>query len=124
MSSAAGNFATWAQIGTALASAYAPTKAATSMVGVHYAMTLKPEGFKVTNVHPGYVRTDMGGPDAYIAIDESIDGLYVPSPSSESLLLTVKCQGLRKRQGGGCTCPLQLRWYCSSVVNSPRSLCS
>jgi NAD(P)-dependent dehydrogenase (short-subunit alcohol dehydrogenase family) len=54
------------------------------MVGVHYAMTLKPEGFKVTTVHPGWVRTEMGGSDAQISVEESIDGLYVQSISIRS----------------------------------------
>lgn len=46
---------------------YAPykiSKAALNMLGRMQAATLGPRGFTVVSVHPGWMRTDMGGPDA------------------------------------------------------------
>ncbi len=46
---------------------YAPykiSKAALNMLGRVQAAMLGPRGFTVVSVHPGWMRTDMGGPDA------------------------------------------------------------
>ena len=59
----------------AIASAYGPTKSATTTLTVHYAIALKEEGFTVVPVHPGWVRTEMGGETGDISVEESIDGL-------------------------------------------------
>jgi NAD(P)-dependent dehydrogenase (short-subunit alcohol dehydrogenase family) len=37
---------------------------------------LKPRGFKVLAVHPGWMRTNMGGPDAALDPDQSANGIF------------------------------------------------
>ncbi|MEM6711087.1 MAG: SDR family oxidoreductase [Pseudomonadota bacterium] len=55
--------------------AYRASKAAVNKVMQGVALDLEPEGIAVMMVHPGWVRTDMGGPGADISVDESADGL-------------------------------------------------
>ena len=43
---------------------YAVSKAAFNMVSVKFAVALKPDGVTVVALHPGYLRTAMGGPGA------------------------------------------------------------
>jgi len=54
---------------------YCASKAAVLNVGRNLAVDLKPEGFGVGIYHPGWVRTDMGGGNADISMQESADGL-------------------------------------------------
>ena len=39
------------------------------------AVDLKPEGFSAAVIHPGWVRTEMGGPHALIEPRESVAGM-------------------------------------------------
>lgn len=54
---------------------YRATKAAVTNLGRNLARDLAPEGIAVGLFHPGWVRTDMGGPGADIDLAESVAGL-------------------------------------------------
>jgi NAD(P)-dependent dehydrogenase (short-subunit alcohol dehydrogenase family) len=54
---------------------YRASKAAVLNLSCNLAVDLKPEGFGVGVYHPGWVRTDMGGPNAAISMEESAAGL-------------------------------------------------
>ena len=54
---------------------YRSSKAAVNAVMKSLAGDLKSEGITVVVVHPGWVRTDMGGPDASIEAPESVTGM-------------------------------------------------
>lgn len=36
---------------------------------------LKPDGILVVSIHPGWVQTDFGGPNAEITVEESVDAM-------------------------------------------------
>lgn len=55
--------------------AYASSKAALNRLMQSVATDLKGRGIVVGLVHPGYVQTDMGGPQAEITPQESAEGL-------------------------------------------------
>ena len=54
---------------------YRSSKAAVNATMKNLAMDLQGEGFTIVVVHPGWVRTDMGGPGAAIDAVESVTGL-------------------------------------------------
>lgn len=54
---------------------YRTSKAAALNLGLNLATALKPEGIAVGIYHPGWVRTDMGGTEGDIEVDEATDGL-------------------------------------------------
>jgi NAD(P)-dependent dehydrogenase (short-subunit alcohol dehydrogenase family) len=54
---------------------YRASKAAVLNLGRNLATDLKPEGIAVGIYHPGWVRTDMGGPEADIPVDAAVRGL-------------------------------------------------
>jgi NAD(P)-dependent dehydrogenase (short-subunit alcohol dehydrogenase family) len=56
--------------------AYRASKAAVNKVMQGLATDLEPESIAVRLVHPGWVRTDMGGADADISVEESVAGLH------------------------------------------------
>jgi NAD(P)-dependent dehydrogenase (short-subunit alcohol dehydrogenase family) len=56
--------------------AYCSAKTAVSRAMQIMAVELKAEGIIVCPVHPGWVRTDMGGPNAEISVEESGGGLF------------------------------------------------
>lgn len=55
--------------------AYRSSKAALNMIFHGVAKSLARDGVAVVILHPGWVKTDMGGPDAMIGVLESVRGL-------------------------------------------------
>jgi len=55
--------------------AYGATKAAVNRLMLSVAIDLKAQGISVAMIHPGYVQTDMGGPNAEITPQESAAGI-------------------------------------------------
>ena len=54
---------------------YVATKAGLTALTRSLAIDLKDRGITLVSVHPGWVQTDMGGPDAEITPDESASGI-------------------------------------------------
>lgn len=54
---------------------YRTSKAAVNMAIKTASIDLKPLGIIVATLHPGWVQTDMGGPDGLIDIPTSVNGL-------------------------------------------------
>ncbi|XP_061102896.1 C-signal-like [Conger conger] len=55
--------------------AYRTSKAALNMLTRCMAEELKKDGILVTALHPGLVKTDMGGPQAHLTVVESVSGM-------------------------------------------------
>jgi NAD(P)-dependent dehydrogenase (short-subunit alcohol dehydrogenase family) len=55
--------------------AYRASKAALNAVVRSHAIDLAPHGIVATVIHPGWVRTDMGGPKAPLEVDASVRGM-------------------------------------------------
>ncbi|WP_307235067.1 SDR family oxidoreductase [Pararhizobium capsulatum] len=55
--------------------AYRCSKAALNMATVKLAQDFRSDGIAVISLHPGWVRTDMGGAQAQLAVAESVAGL-------------------------------------------------
>lgn len=57
---------------------YRMSKAAVNMLTLNLAAALAPEGILVNAMHPGWLRTDMGGPNAPIAPEQAAEtALYL-----------------------------------------------
>lgn len=54
---------------------YRVSKAAENMLAKAAHVELSPSGVRVLALHPGWVRTDMGGPNADVGIEESVRGM-------------------------------------------------
>ena len=57
------------------ANLYSASKAALNKMTRGFVSTLGDRKITVLNMSPGWVRTDMGGPDAWIGVDESAKGV-------------------------------------------------
>ncbi len=55
---------------------YCMSKSALNMLSMILQNYSKNKGVKVLVIHPGWMRTDMGGPDADISPEESAEGIY------------------------------------------------
>jgi len=55
--------------------AYRASKAALNMVMKSASIDLEAKGIKTLLLHPGWVKTDMGGVDAGISVEESVTGM-------------------------------------------------
>ncbi len=55
--------------------AYRSSKAAVNAVAKNLSVEMKNKGITVVVLHPGWVRTDMGGPEAPVSPEESVTGL-------------------------------------------------
>jgi NAD(P)-dependent dehydrogenase (short-subunit alcohol dehydrogenase family) len=55
--------------------AYRASKTAVNSVMRSAAMDLRSEGIAVAVLHPGWVQTDMGGPNALITVEQSVAGM-------------------------------------------------
>jgi len=53
---------------------YRASKAALNAVGKSLSVDLKDKGITVLILHPGWVRTDMGGPNGLLTVTECVDG--------------------------------------------------
>jgi NAD(P)-dependent dehydrogenase (short-subunit alcohol dehydrogenase family) len=56
--------------------AYRASKAAATNLACNLAADLKSDGISVGSYHPGWVRTDMGGNNADISLEECTNGLW------------------------------------------------
>lgn len=54
---------------------YRSSKAALNMVMKNLAIELKPRGIATCTLHPGWVKTDMGGANALITAEQSVAGM-------------------------------------------------
>jgi len=54
---------------------YRSTKTAANSMMKSISVDLKPAGIAVATLHPGWVETDMGGPNALINVQTSVTGL-------------------------------------------------
>ena len=54
---------------------YRSSKCAVNMVMKSLSIDLKPYGISTITLHPGWVQTDMGGPNGLINAEQSVSGM-------------------------------------------------
>lgn len=72
ITSALGSLSAWSPGGSY---SYDASKAALNMMNLHLAQDLRGKGIIAAAIHPGWVRTDMGGPNAPLTAGESVGGM-------------------------------------------------
>ena len=55
---------------------YRSSKTALNQIVKSLSIDLKPLGIAVISLHPGWVRTEMGGPNALLSVEESVNGMF------------------------------------------------
>ena len=55
---------------------YRSSKTALNQIVKSLSIDLKPIGISVISLHPGWVRTEMGGPNALMSVEESVNGMF------------------------------------------------
>lgn len=84
------------QLSTGDMAPYRVSKAALNMLTKNLAIAYQPYGITVVGLHPGWVRTDMGGPDAPLSVEESVTRLLGIienlSPSRSGEVISVEGQ--------------------------------
>lgn len=72
--------------------AYAASKAALNMLGRRLAVKLAPAAITVISISPGWVRTDMGGENADLSVEESVQdmcaGIEAATPEQSGLFFS------------------------------------
>lgn len=64
-----------AEAGASFGMLYRTSKAAVNMMAKLAHVDFNPQGVRVISLHPGWVRTDMGGPNADVSAQESVSGM-------------------------------------------------
>ena len=80
---------------------YRSSKAAVNMVVKSLSIDLKPAGITAVVFHPGWVKTDMGGPNALISAEQSVSGMRQvisrldnrPIPANFSVMMARRFRG-------------------------------
>lgn len=84
------------QLSTGDMAPYRVSKAALNMLTKNLAIAYQPYGITVVGLHPGWVRTDMGGPEAPLSVEESVTRLLGIienlSPSRSGEVISVEGQ--------------------------------
>ena len=55
--------------------AYRASKTALNMFSIAMKNELESQGISILIMHPGWVETDMGGPNAPLSVEESVSGI-------------------------------------------------
>lgn len=72
ITSALGSLSAWSPGGSY---SYDASKTALNMLNLHLAEDLRDEGIVAVVIHPGWVRTDMGGSNAPLSAEDSVQGI-------------------------------------------------
>lgn len=81
--------------------AYKVSKAALNMLTVQWASNLASEGFVVFAVSPGWLKTDLGGPDASLEVNVGVEQvLQIVKDAKKEDNATFKDLTIKEMEGG------------------------